>query len=743
MTARLSLLLSGILLVSLSMPRAVAHSDFAQGTPTMLSALPPLTETERKPAEGDWLVAPIAQTARAGRGDAANELILTNGLIRRVWRVTPNAATVALDCLTTKESFVRGVKPEASLTLDGTEYAVGGLMGQPDYAYLRSDWIDRLTADPKAFRCVGVATGGIAARFPWKQARYASNTTWPPRGASVTLKFAPPDGLPPELTVDVHYEMYDGIPVLAKWVTVTNGTGKPIRLNAFKSEILATVEPEAYVEEPTRWEYPNLHVDSDYAFQGMDPKSASKTVHWVPDPQYETQVNYNRKTPNLLECRPPLGPDVDIAPGTTFTTFRTFELLYDSTERERRGLALRRMYRVLAPWATENPILMHARNADPQTVRNAIDQCAEVGFEMVILSFGSGFNMESEDPAYRRTIRELVDYGRSKGVELGGYSLLASRRINDDEDVIHPKTGKTGGAIFGNSPCLCGRWGQDYFRKVKSFIEETCLRLVEHDGSYPGDVCASTAHPGHRGLNDSQWRQWEAITDFYRWCRERGVYLNVPDWYFLNGSNKTGMGYRETNWSLPREQQFILGRQNIYDGTWFKAPSMGWMFVPLSEYHGGGAAATLEPLKDHLDAYGQHLAQNFMSGVQACYRGPRLFDSPETKAVVRRWVDLYKKHRPLLDADVIHLARPDGRNLDGLLHVDPFGKEKGLAVLHNPTNAPITTDYSLPLYYTGLTKTARIRIDGGKPRSYKLDRTYRATVPLTVPAHGMTWLLIE
>ena len=48
---------------------------------------------------------------------------------------------------------------------------------------------------------------------------------------------------------------------------------------------------------------------------------------------------------------------------------------------------------------------------------------------------------------------------------------------------------------------------------------------------------------------------------------------------------------RSTSRSLPRAQQIIHARQNIFDGTWDKTPSMGWMFVPLVEYHGGGAAA--------------------------------------------------------------------------------------------------------------------------------------------------------
>jgi hypothetical protein len=351
--------------------------------------------------------------------------------------------------------------------------------------------------------------------------------------------------------------------------------------------------------------------------------------------------------------------------------------------------------------------------------------------------------MENTDPAYRDGIKGLVEYAHHKGIELGGYSLLASRRISDEHDVINPKTGKTGGAIFDNSPCLCSAWGRQYFQRLRTFVEHTGLDVIENDGSYPGDFCASTSHPGHQGLNDSQWRQWETIRDFYQWCCGRGVYLNVPDWYFLSGSTKSAMGYREVNWSLPRERQVLLGRQNIFDGTWWKTPSMGWMFVPLTEYHGGGAAATLEPLCEHLDAYGAHLAQNFGAGVQACYRGPRLYDTDETKAVVKKWVDFYKRYRAILDSDIIHVRRPDGRDIDCVLHVNPQLKNKGLAMIYNPLDQPVRREVKLPLYYTGLTTTAEIRVQDGKPQQYKLDRQYNVTVSVAIPARGCTWLVIE
>lgn len=78
------------------------------------------------------------------------------------------------------------------------------------------------------------------------------------------------------------------------------------------------------------------------------------------------------------------------------------------------------------------------------------------------------------------------------------------------------------------------------------------------------------------------------MSDFYQWCRGQDIYLTVPDWYFLNGQSKTGMGYTEDGWSLPRQFQPLIERQDIYDGTSNKTLSMGWMFVPPMRYRSGG-----------------------------------------------------------------------------------------------------------------------------------------------------------
>jgi hypothetical protein len=708
---------------------------------------PALAAGEEGLARPDWLVERVDRPVELKVDQPRHELVLENGLLSRTFRTAPNFATVGYRNLSTGLPVIRAVKPEAVLVLDGRRYEIGGLHGQPDLAYLLPEWLEAMTADPRAFQFSGYTTREPRARFAWKRSRRSQELPWPPRGLELVAEFHPPAEAAERyrgLTISIHYEMLEGLPVLVKWFTVENRAIREVVLQSFTGEVLAAVEAEAEVESPVpQLERPRIHLQSDYSFNGFGLKKANLTTAWVADEEFKTQINFRLDAPVLLLSRPPVGPDALLKPGDSFESFRTFELLHDSDDRERKGLAVRRMIRAVAPWVTENPILMHARSADSAALRLAIDQCAEVGFEMVILTFGSGLNMESEDPDYRKKIKADVEYARQKGIELGGYSLLSSRGEGPEVSVIDARTGKPGGAYFGQAPCLATEWGDRYFRRILGFLDATGMSVFENDGPYPGDRCGSTRHLHHRGLGDSQWTQWRAMTRFYQECRARGVYLNAPDWYFLNGTNKTGMGYRETNWSLPRERQILLARQNIFDGTWEKTPTMGWMFVPLVEYQGGGEPATLEPLSKHLDAYRWHLAQNFGSGVQACYRGPRLYDTEETRALVKEWVDFFKRHRDILESDIIHVRRPDGVDLDCMLHVNPRIREKGLAMVYNPTGREIERPLALPLYYSGLTDTARIREREGTPREYPLDRRWEVQLQVKLPARSFTWFVVE
>lgn len=48
-----------------------------------------------------------------------------------------------------------------------------------------------------------------------------------------------------------------------------------------------------------------------------------------------------------------MGPDEDIPDGAKFSSFRTWLMPFDSDDRDRKGLFLKRMYRKIAPWTTE------------------------------------------------------------------------------------------------------------------------------------------------------------------------------------------------------------------------------------------------------------------------------------------------------------------------------------------------------------------------------------------------------
>ncbi|HPF52513.1 MAG TPA: hypothetical protein PK335_13100 [Draconibacterium sp.] len=941
-----------------------------------IKTLPEISGVYEKGVKEDWLVTNVKLKSGLFRTADNSEIVLSNGILSRSIKISPNAATVSLKNLQTKQEYLRGVKPEAIVEIDGIKYDVGGLVGQQNYAFLTTEDKNGLKSSLNSFRLTNIEVGSPKPVMHWNTVRHhAPDTEWPPKGVRLQMDYSLPEmsidyllknsiesglgrktiinenfdnklegwkihvspsherssleneGKPGEIytpanssvymekqlneevglveatifsgtdnsgeygpgivlvfkdkmvkinikpggddrnsnptlgvydgernvrgvgnghefdfnnpyslrirleedtifyegrnqkegwmlfhrskkdkswgipvavrfgktnqsgegkddenpgelvrlhiqgvsvygkydkaeveklkvyadnlrnvTVSVNYELYDGIPVLRKWLTVKNNTSKPITINSFVSEILAAVEYTSFVDFHNKLiPNPNVHVETDYAFGGMSlMNSTAHSVKWLFDEQFVTQVNYARKTPCLLNVSPEIGPDAAVEAGGTFESFNAYIMPFDNYERQRNGLSLAKMYKIIAPWTTENPLMMHARFSDWESVKKAIDQCSEVGFEMVILTFGSGFDVEKDDPEYLAEMKKYRDYAKSKGIDLGGYSLLASRRIDDENDVINPKTGKTGGfATFGNSPCLCSEWGNNYFDKLYHFYNETGFSVFEHDGSYPGDVCASTTHPGHKGLSDSQYMQWKKLSDFYKWCRGKDIFLNVPDYWFLSGSNKTGMGYRETNWSLPREQQVIHVRQNIFDGTHLKLPSMGWMFVPLTEYHGGGAAATIEPLSEHLHHYDLMMKSNLGFGVQACYRGPRLFDTDATKQMVKANVDWYKKYRDILESPLLQLKRANAIDVDYMMHVNPTLKQKGLVMIFNPKNTDVTEKITLPLYYTGLTETANIRQEEGKLKTYKISRDYNVEIEVPVKANSYTWLVVE
>jgi len=343
----------------------------------------------------DWLVTPVQH--KAAIYQKGKDVILDNGLLRRVLRLTPNVACTDYVNLSNGQQLLRAVKPEARLVLDGKTYDVGGLEGQQDNAYLLSDWVDSMTTGKECFRFVRYSIAELAPFLKWRRRAWAPETP-PARGKTISFEYASPLPSLKDLRVMVHYELYEGIPLIVKWVSLENAGQRPIRIDRVTNEVLGLVEEEsAVVGKPEEIKKQHgIYVETNYAFNNaMRYDISDQTTHWKTDSSYTSQVNYDFQTPCLLEVYPEKAPGIILQPGEKFSSVRTHELLMDSYDRQRRGLMIRRMYRTVAPWTTENPIFMHLISKTDEDVRRAVDQSVATGYEDRSIAFHFSIAPES------------------------------------------------------------------------------------------------------------------------------------------------------------------------------------------------------------------------------------------------------------------------------------------------------------------------------------------------------------
>lgn len=712
----------------------------------------------------DWLIQQVKDSCnlyvRRSEDGLTSMFQLNNGLVSRTFYVSDNVACVGYKNHSNEAEYLRAVKPEARVCIDSVWYEVGGLKGQPELSYLLDSWYAGMEASDLAFTLETVETGLPLKRYPWTPKYNAVPTDWPAKGLRMEMTFVPTESMVDvkDIKVKVNYEIYQGLPLMAKWIEVINEGDKSVMLNEMECEVLAVNQDQVN----------RLHVESDFSFalvnadlQGSalmhyagTPKPyhvGSSTTKWRVDKEYNTWASHNQAEDkflgfphhNLLVSTLPMGPCVKVDKANPFKSYLTFELLQDSDDTERKSLGHRRFYKKLAPQVTESLICGGITSHDETKLKGFIDQLAELGLEQLDIMAWPGISHDNLDSAYVQQWRRVATYARERGIVMGGYELqVASRGRGKEVDCIHPETGKPG-SLFGQSVCIASDWKDSYYSRMWEFFDKTGLMTYNMDGPYHGDPCASTVHPHHTCLEDSQWRQWQSQVSVIHELKSRGMYVPIPDWYFLNGQNSTGMGYREASANLTPQQQLLLGRQYIYDGTWHKLPPMGWMTLQLVGFYSNDPRVGLEPLCENLDRYEQQLIQFLASGCHLTIRGNRLYDTPETKQMVSKWVNWFKEYRDILTSDIIHVSRPTGRDLDCMMHVNPFIKHKGMVVVFNPTDREITKEMRLPLYYTGLKGKATVITSDGNRKSFSLDPSGSLSLPVSIKAQGTDWYLIE
>eukprot|EP00966_Prymnesium_polylepis_P049968 1156759-Prymnesium_polylepis.1 len=168
--------------------------------------------------------------ASARYGDGAIEL--TNGLISRVFATRPSFALLALErtgagrgeagASASFDRFSRGVGAEGLVLADGINYSLGGLKAPGGVLYLNRTALREAEVLAHSFTYLRHRQTSPRLSFEWTPGRRHSDhlASWPPRGTALQVDLcAPTDSeLPAGLMTSIHYELYDGLPVVFKRV---------------------------------------------------------------------------------------------------------------------------------------------------------------------------------------------------------------------------------------------------------------------------------------------------------------------------------------------------------------------------------------------------------------------------------------------------------------------------------------------------------------------------------------------
>lgn len=596
---------------------------------------------------------------RARMEEETGRILFSNGLISRIVE-TNGCRAVSFENIRKNQELIAEPCPDFEVYAGGKCYCASDMVFE-------------------SFRTVP-----CLERVPFRRTdTMTSDAPYPPPGKAAELLYRLDD---PALRVTVRYEIYDGMPVLMKRVSVANCGAETVTVDNICTEVLKVGQ------------FPDgLFVDSDYDsttdFIGLDFNAYAK--------------HYARCRHGVLEVAPAQRMNVKLAPGECADSITAFELLFETDYYEHRLIEVKEMYRRIAPWCTDNVLFFHLIANSSRAIRRAVDQCAEVGLEMVIQSFGSGVRMESHSGRYLDRIRRAYDYGHARGLRMGAYTLAYVknyRPVRGHEALNHDSS--------HICRCLATEWFEQYHRDILNFIDRTGADAVEIDGPYGMMTCSGGKTHLHDDFTDSQYKQWKtSVHDWYQEIKSRGVYINAPDWHFLNGTNRSGVGYEEIAFSEKRAEQLVTSRIYYYKGTFSKNPSQGWGFLPLNVYHGGGKDAMFCPTDRNAFEYDWALAQITASGVWPTIRGRKVYDSETGKQILQKWAGIFKRYRRVLNGITVHFLPPriDPQNpsrtteIDAIMNQLPDGEARGFVMFFNQTDAEQTREILLPVYYTGLT----------------------------------------
>ncbi len=192
----------------------------------------------------DWLI--DASPYKAAITQKGNTVELNNGLVRRKFTIGANFACTDYTNLTNQQQLLRAIKPEARVVLDGILYNVGGLVGQKENGYILPGLADTLKAAANDFKYVSHKIAPLKPFLNWKNKSWAHHTA-APTGQALIVTYAHPSQKLNGIKVEVHYELYNHLPLIVKWVSILNSSNTPHALDRVVNEVLGLVEEDSSV----------------------------------------------------------------------------------------------------------------------------------------------------------------------------------------------------------------------------------------------------------------------------------------------------------------------------------------------------------------------------------------------------------------------------------------------------------------------------------------------------------------
>ena len=801
----------------------------------LLPALLPATVVGWFSQQNDWLVstAPPAPTKLMTSPDGTT-ITLSNGLISRTFVVSPCFATIEYMREDTQTTFIRGLSPEATFTLNGATTQAGGCVNTDPHANAEF-WTPetaQLAADPLSLNFSGYRTSPPVAPFPWTPGAWhsPSNTVWPPAGLTLSVDFAVGSGSVPSIngttfdTIDgyefpcgsggcltgwptcnnvsvagqcswdasvaqaecakwpacagvncnkgrsdcqaraapfvfqsqagfsttyrsgpnpaagavitVNYEMYDGLPVLRKWLSAKVGSA-PGGAQSFVIDTVIHEILKAPVSRTTKYSaHGNFKYKAIHTYLLLPPSAfwfaATYLQNFAPDQMTVIQVQANNPTPATQQVVPvtsqsfpgrtqqywffddewdaccdrelhvpytyytllrvgygddvtfggPTGPGALVTESNPWEGQSTRFILHDTTDWDRQGAGIRKMQSIIAPQLLATPIVwMISDISTTAAFQTSLTQASQAGIELVIIGYGAAgwcgmCPGQLTNASFVAWFKSQVQFGAALNppVRVSAYTLMQMNGWGESVPSEEQVLNRDGSR--GGIACFATDFHAAYRQSILDFVDEVGLSGVETDGQYENAACGDdSGDHHHNGVIGSWDAQLDATLHFNEAMKAKGIYQTGADAYWQSGANRWNHADTDAGYSLNRLwDRLNVGRDYIYDSSTTRLHSSGGYGIgdPKND------AKQCDSYPGRLVCVDYALASFYGQGVVPNAVSSTLWDpsdpeGPAIRALYSNWTAFFALHRPVLTSpQVVHLVRPSTRRYEATAFLSPL-----------------------------------------------------------------------